>query len=93
MAATEHTFTGEVNIFPGPSGWVYVRVPTEITRPLKSGRNFGMIPMTVMVGETSWKTQLMPMGDGNYFVALNARVRKKEYISIGDTITVTYKLT
>lgn len=83
-------FKGEVQIFPGTSGWVYVSVPRELTDNFSNTSHFGMKPIQATVGKTTWKTTLMPMGDGTYFVALKAAVRKKERISIGDTIDVTF---
>ncbi|WP_406658050.1 DUF1905 domain-containing protein [Methanolobus sp. ZRKC2] len=83
---------GEVEIFPQKGGWVYVRVPVSITEQLLYRAQRGLIPIRATVGNTSWDTSLMPMGDGTHFIALNAKVRKKEDIEVGNDITVTFQL-
>lgn len=51
-----------------------------------------MFPIMAQVGGTSWKTKLMTKKGGDYFVAFRAEVRKKEKISIGSRIVVSFKL-
>ena len=86
------TFQGKVEIFPQKGGWVFIRVPLEITQNFKYMANRGLIPITATVGKSIWKTSLMPMGDGTHFIALNAKVRKKEDIEVGDTITISFEV-
>lgn len=88
---TMYETTGEVEIFPQEGGWVYVRVPLTITEGLLHLADRGLIPIVATVGSTSWKTSLLPMGDGTHFIALNARVRKREGIKVGNEITVSFE--
>jgi hypothetical protein len=83
--------TGRVEIFPQKGGWVYVRIPAKITRKLVPKACRGLIPVEAMAGATTWKTSLMPMGDGTHFVALKARVRKIEHIEIGKMVTISFR--
>ncbi|MDP2216164.1 MAG: DUF1905 domain-containing protein [Methanolobus sp.] len=83
---------GEAEIFPQKGGWVYVRVPIGITEQLLHMAQRGLIPIRASVGSTSWDTSLLPMGDGTHFIALNAKVRKKEDIEVGNDITVSFQL-
>lgn len=83
---------GNVNIFPQKGGWIYIRVPTKITKELLHRADRGLIPIEATVGRTSWNTSLMPMGDGTHFIALNAKVRNKENIEVGKTIPVSFEL-
>lgn len=95
MTASEVTVKGEAKIFSGPGGWVYVAVPKKHTDKLKGNVKataWGFIPITATAGKTSWKTSLLPMGDGSFFIAIKAQVRKKEKIAIGDIVTVKYSL-
>ncbi|HYO19767.1 MAG TPA: DUF1905 domain-containing protein [Dermatophilaceae bacterium] len=46
--------------------------------------------MRATVGDTTWDTSLLPMGDGTTFIALNARVRKKNALATGDSVTVAF---
>jgi hypothetical protein len=84
--------TGIVDIFPEPSGWHFVRVPKEQTDPLTKAGAWGMVPVEVTLGNTTWNTSLLPMGQGQYFIALKQAVRKKEKVGLGDTITCTYRV-
>jgi hypothetical protein len=83
---------GKFEIFPQKGGWVYIRVPLTITKGLLHRADRGLIPIKATVGEFSWNTSLLPKGDGTHFIALNARVRKKEEIEVGDTITISFEL-
>jgi hypothetical protein len=83
---------GKVELFPQKGGWVYIRVPFIITKGLLHRADRGLIPIKATVGEFSWDTSLLPMGDGTHFIALNAKARKKESIEVGDTITIAFEL-
>jgi len=87
------SFTGRVEKFPGSGGWVYVAVPKKYTDDLKKRRGaWGMFLITARVGETVWDTKLMTKKGGDYFVALKASIRKKENISVGDRIPISFRL-
>ena len=87
------TFKSTAQKFPGSGGWVYVAVPKKYTKDLKQRRRaWGMYPITVYVGKTSWKTKLMMKKGGDFFVALKATIRNKEQINVGDRITISFKL-
>lgn len=45
---------------------------------------WGMIPVTVTIGATTWKTSLFPK-DGRYIVPIKAQVRTKENLDEGQT--------
>jgi len=51
-----------------------------------------MYPITVSVGNTTWKTKLMMKKGGDFFIALKAAVRDKEKITIRSNIIVSFKL-
>jgi len=46
-----------------------------------------MIPVTVRIGKTQYKTSLWPK-EGSYIVPIRAAVRKAEKVEEGDTVTV-----
>jgi len=48
---------------------------------------WGMIPASVRLGKTEWKTSLFPK-DGRYIVPIKASVRKAENLAEGDKVTV-----
>jgi len=73
-------------------GWYQVPVPEELCAPLEHLANsFGFIAVTATVGNSSWPTSLLPRGDGTHFIALPAKVRKKEDLLLGDEIEVSFE--
>ena len=85
-------FDGEIWYWPGPAPWYFVTVPAEQCRDIKalSGAvtyGWGMIPATVRIGQTAFKTSLFPK-DGSYVVPIRASVRKSEKLAEGDTVAV-----
>jgi hypothetical protein len=85
-------FSGEIWFWKGPAPFYFVTVPAEQCRDLKaiSGSvtyGWGMIPVTVRIGKTEWKTSLFPK-DSRYIVPIKDSVRKAEHLEEGDTVTV-----
>ena len=85
-----YTFKAEVCLFPQAGGWHYVAAPQEYTDELKPLAERGLGAVEATVGSSSWQTSLLPMGDGSQFLALPAKVRQKEQITIGDVIEVSF---
>ena len=83
---------GKVELFPQAGGWHYVKIPKEYTKITKDLADRGLVAITATLGKTTWDTSLLPMGDGTQFIALSAKVRKAENISLGDDIELTFKL-
>jgi hypothetical protein len=88
--AQAYTVVGQVELFPQDGGWHFVRVPTWISDELEHLADRGLIAVRATVGDTTWDTSLLPMGDGTTFIALNARVRKKNTLATGDSVTVAF---
>ena len=74
------------------TGWTYI----DIDKPLAQQLNPGIktsYRVKGMMNETAFKSvALVPMGEGNYIMAINAEMRKKTQIKEGDTIQVTLAL-
>jgi hypothetical protein len=88
----EVEFSGELWFWKGPSPWHFVTVPDEESADLEAISSsvtygWGMIPVRVSIGETSWETSLYPQ-DGRYLLPVKAKVRKAEGIETGDTVSV-----
>jgi hypothetical protein len=86
-------FTGEIWHWRGPAPYYFVTVPEDECADLEASSAFvsygwGMIPVTVRIGDTRWTTSLWPK-DGAYVVPLKVAVRKAERLDLGDTVTVT----
>ena len=87
----ENLFVGKVELFEREKGWYYVSVPTEQSKPLEHLADRGLIAITARVGDSYWPTSLLPMGDGTHFIALPAKVRNKEKLSLGDEIKLSFE--
>jgi len=88
----ELEFTGDVWHWKGPSPWYFVTVPEDACADLEASSAFvtygwGMIPVSVSIGATTWTTSLWPK-EGAYVVPLKAAVRRAERLELGDTVTV-----
>jgi hypothetical protein len=85
-------FDGKIIFWRGPAPWYFVAVPDEQSSELKAISNFvtygwGVIPVQVRIGNTTWKTSLFPK-DGRYLVPIKADVRKAEKLNEDDNVTV-----
>jgi hypothetical protein len=85
-------FSGELWFWKGPAPWHFITVPDEACFELDAASavvsyGWGMIPVTVRIGETEWTTSLWPK-DGRYIVPVKAGVRGAEGLEVGDTVTV-----
>lgn len=87
-----HTIQGRVELFPQEGGWYYVAVPKKYTEMYAEFADRGLIPITATLGDTEWKTSLMPKGDGTHFIALNARVRKAANLDVGNRVRVSFRV-
>jgi Domain of unknown function (DUF1905). len=91
----KNMFTAKIERFKCVNGWHYVTVPEELVMPLKLQNymnQFGYIAITAKVRISSWDTSIMPMGDKTDFIALPAKIRKKEKLALGDEIEVLFEL-
>jgi hypothetical protein len=85
-------FDGPIWYWRGPAPWYFVTVPAQQCRDLEAisatvTYGWGMIPATVRIGKTSYKTSLWPK-DGGYIVPIKASVRAAEHLEEGDAVTV-----
>lgn len=89
-------FDGEIWKWQGPAPWHFVSVPPEQSRELKALSNsvtygWGMIPVQVRIGKSTWKTSLWPKDDF-YIVPIKAAIRKAEKIDVGGMVTIQLEL-
>ena len=85
-------FSGEIFEWRGPAPHFFVTVPEEQSRDIKGIANlvtygWGVIPVTVKIGDTEWTTSLFPK-EGRYLVPIRANVRKAEGLEQGDTVVI-----
>ena len=89
-------FSGKIWYWAGPAPWYFVSVPEEQCHVLKAASKlvtygWGMIPVRVQIGETTWKTSLFPKDD-RYILPIKASVRKAESLAEGDPVTVNLEV-
>ena len=85
-------FEAEVIQWRGPAPYYFVPVPEPLCEDLRVAARdvsygWGVIPVTVRIGGTSWTTSLFPK-DGGYLVPLKDRVRSAEDIAEDDVVEV-----
>lgn len=83
---------GEVWEWRGPAPYHFVTVPEECCGALEAAAEvvsygWGMVPVTAVVGDTTWKTSLWPR-EGGYVVPLKDAVRRAEGIELGDVVSL-----
>jgi hypothetical protein len=89
----ELTFTDTVFEWRGPAPFHFVRVPEDDAETLREVASavtygWGMVPVTVRVGDTAVTTALWPK-EGTYYVPLKDALRGPEGIGLDDVVTVT----
>jgi len=90
MVEMNNTFSAKVELFARNKGWHYVSVPLDLSKPLVHLTDRGLIAIIARVGNSSWHTSMLPMGDGTHFIALPNKVRTKEKLSLGMAVEVSY---
>jgi hypothetical protein len=88
----ELEFSGELWHWRGPAPYHFVTVPDGESAAIKETASlvsygWGMIPVTVQIGETEWTTSLWPK-DGRYVLPVKDAVRTAEELDIGETVDV-----
>ncbi len=84
----ELSFSGEIWYWRGPAPFHYVTVPEDAVADIRAiskdvTYGWGMIPVTLVVGETTRTTSLFPK-DGGYVVPLRTDLREAEGLELGD---------
>jgi hypothetical protein len=92
MAGMHLEFSGEIFYWRGPAPFYFVRMPEEESADLQAmssvlSYGWGCIPVEAQIGETEWKTALIPK-DGRYLVPLKDKIRKAEDLEDGDEVTI-----
>lgn len=93
------TFEGEAIHWRGPAPYVFVPLPPEMAaelqdldRQLKLSYGWGVIPATVQIGGTRFRTALFPR-QGSYLVPIKVLVQRAEGVAVGDRLQLRLELT
>lgn len=89
-------FSGQVWEWRGPAPYYFVTVPEDACAAIDDAKalvsyGWGMIPVTVTLGATTWTTSLWPKNDA-YVVPLKLAVRRAERIEVGDAVALTLEI-
>jgi Domain of unknown function (DUF1905)/Bacteriocin-protection, YdeI or OmpD-Associated len=74
------------------TGWTYIEVPEKITSQLKPGFRKAFRVKGFLDQYSITQTSLIPMGDGNYILPLNASLRKAIGKGKGGTLEVALEV-
>lgn len=85
-------FPSELTHWRGPAPYHFIPVPKDVADALHSVSNlltygWGVIPVTVRIEETLFKTSLFPK-DGGYLIPVKDVVRRGLGLTLGDPVTV-----
>lgn len=85
-------FSGPVFSWRGPAPYYFVAVPDDEAAVLHETAaavtyGWGMVPVTVRIGATTWTTSLWPR-EGSYVVPLKVAARRAEGLDEGDVAEV-----
>lgn len=85
-------FSGDIFTWRGPAPFYFVAVPADESDVIKDiselvTYGWGVIPVQVRIGQTTWRTSLFPKDD-LYLVPIKASVRKAERLEEGDVVDV-----
>lgn len=88
----ELEFRGPLFVWRGPSPFHFVAVPDDLSEVLRAvsgiaSYGWGVIPVTVSAGPTTWETSLFPKG-GRYLVPIKDAVRRAERLAEGDEVAL-----
>lgn len=98
MKHTQYEFEAKVWLWPGDAAWHFVSLPKDLSEYIikmfgDRKRGWGSFPVIVTIGATSWNTSIFPdKKEATYVLPLKAIVRKKENISVDQTIKVMIEL-
>lgn len=89
-------FSGRIFHWRGPAPYLFVAVPDEPSLSIKAisksvTYGWGVIPVSVEIGATEWKTSLFPK-DGRYLVPIRLSVQKSEHLNEGDVVPIKLEI-
>jgi hypothetical protein len=92
LASLDMEFDGELWYWRGPSPYHFITVPEDVCSGLRAvsgvvSYGWGMIPVNVRIGKSSFETSLFPK-DGGYVLPVKDAVRKGEGLADGDAVSV-----
>lgn len=85
-------------MYGGKASWYFVSIDKTIADEIKKNelagvrRGFGSVPVTVRLGETTWKTSIFPDKSGGFLLPMKKSVREAEEVGVNDVITIVIRV-
>lgn len=87
------SFPATIEKMPDVGGWHFIRLPASTLADLRASSNKnGTIPILVTIGDSTWPTTIMSMGEQRWFFAVGADIRKDESLGEGDKVPVQVRV-
>jgi hypothetical protein len=91
-ARLQFDVAGELRYWRGPSPYHFVALPPDAALEVRAVARlvtygWGVIPVRVRIGETTFATSLFPK-DGGYLVPVKDAVRRAEGLALGDVVAM-----
>jgi len=96
------SFTGKCWLWQeGKGAWYFITLPEDKSEEIKffnenmheKRRGWGAVRVQVTIGATAWETSIFPASKlSAYILPVKADVRKKEKITVGDSVKVKIKI-
>lgn len=85
------TLKAKMKKYDRSNGWYFVAVPKDKSNIHIHLENRGLIAITATVGTNTWRTSMLPYGDGTHIIPIPQKVRLKNNYKLGDVIKVEYE--
>ena len=98
FAADMITLTGPLKIWTNSEGSVhFMSLPEEMSGEVRAHalayrRGFGSVKVEVTLDGETWRTSLLPVKEGGYFLPVKVAVCRKVGIVAGDEVTLDLEL-
>jgi hypothetical protein len=80
-----HQFEAQLKKGINHQGWTYVDIPETLSKKFKKK---GRIPVTGFVENESFRTSILPKGDGTYYLFVSQPLQKKTGKTAGDYVKI-----
>jgi hypothetical protein len=86
-----YAVTAKVRRYQAAGTWYFATIPWKTSRAIKRryglfARGWSSLPVSVLLGGTSWTTSIFLEKVGTYLLPLKAGVRKREHIRGGERV-------
>ncbi len=86
-------FKSSLWVWDGPNPWYFITVPEKESKIIRERfrhvhRGWGSVPVTVQIGDSTWKTSIFWEKAGTYMLPIKKEIRINEDIKVEQKIKV-----